>query len=71
MVGHYSAGNFNITAGTNGSVVITDPTVPNGGSVALGPAQPSRSKASIYRTLPSARTRRLPIPRTALTPAAP
>src|SRR5207253_1733374 len=33
MVGHYSAGNFHITAGTNSTVAITDPAVPNGGSV--------------------------------------
>ena len=37
MVGHYSAGNFVITAGISGTVEITDPTVPNGGSVAPGP----------------------------------
>jgi autotransporter passenger strand-loop-strand repeat protein len=37
MVGHYSAGNFVISAGSSGVVEITDPTVPNGGSVA--PAQ--------------------------------
>ena len=33
MVGHYSTGNFQITAGTDGTVVITDPAVPNGGNV--------------------------------------
>ena len=33
MVGHYSAGNFVITSGIGGTVEITDPTVPNGGSV--------------------------------------
>ena len=33
MVGHYSAGNFVITSGSGGTVEITDPTVPNGGSV--------------------------------------
>jgi hypothetical protein len=33
MVGHYSAGNFVITSGAGGTVEITDPTVPNGGSV--------------------------------------
>jgi hypothetical protein len=33
MVGHYSAGNFVITAGSGGIVEITDPTVPNGGRV--------------------------------------
>ena len=33
MVGHYSAGNFHITAGADGTVAITDPAVPNGGSV--------------------------------------
>jgi hypothetical protein len=33
MVGHYSAGNFVITAGSGGTVEITDPIVPNGGSV--------------------------------------
>jgi hypothetical protein len=39
MVGHYSAGNFHITSGSGGTVEIVDPTVPNGGSVAPGPAQ--------------------------------
>src|SRR5262249_52553630 len=34
MVGHYWAGTFVITAGSNGTVEITDPAVPNGGSVA-------------------------------------
>jgi hypothetical protein len=33
MVGPYSAGNFHITAGSGGTVAITDPAVPNGGSV--------------------------------------
>jgi hypothetical protein len=33
MVGLYSASNFHITAGISGTVEITDPTVPNGGSV--------------------------------------
>jgi hypothetical protein len=39
MVGHYSAGNFVITSGAGGTVEITDPAVPNGGSVAPAPAQ--------------------------------
>ena len=39
MVGHYSAGNFVISAGSGDIVEITDPTVPNGGSVAPAPAQ--------------------------------
>jgi hypothetical protein len=39
MIGHYSASNFHVTAGINGTVEITDPTVPNGGSVAGGLAQ--------------------------------
>jgi hypothetical protein len=39
MVGHYSAGNFHITAGSGGTLEITDPMVPNGGSVEPGPAQ--------------------------------
>jgi hypothetical protein len=38
MVGHYSAGNFHITAGSGGKVEITDPAVVNGGSAAPGPA---------------------------------
>ena len=38
LVGHYSASNFHITAGVSGTVEITDPTVPNGGSVAAGSA---------------------------------
>jgi hypothetical protein len=33
MVGHYSSGNFHITSGADGTVAITDPAVPNGGSV--------------------------------------
>jgi len=33
MVAHYSTGNFQITARTDGTVVITDPAVPNGGNV--------------------------------------
>ena len=33
MVGSYSAGNFHITSGAGGAVAITDPSVPNGGSV--------------------------------------
>jgi hypothetical protein len=36
MVGHYSSGNFHITAGISGTVEITDPTVPNGGGVDAG-----------------------------------
>jgi hypothetical protein len=39
MVGHYSAADFHITAGTNGTVEVTDPTVPNGGSVEAAPGQ--------------------------------
>jgi hypothetical protein len=38
MVGHYSAGNFHITAGSGGTVEIVDPAVPNGGSVQTFPA---------------------------------
>ena len=38
MVGSYSVGEFHITSGAGGTVAITDPTVPNGGSVAPGPA---------------------------------
>jgi hypothetical protein len=37
--GSYSAANFQITSGISGTVEITDPTVPNGGSVEPGPAQ--------------------------------
>jgi hypothetical protein len=33
MVGHYALSNFHITAGSGGTVAITDPAVPNGGSV--------------------------------------
>jgi trimeric autotransporter adhesin len=39
MVGSYSAGNFHITSGSGGTVEITDPAVPNGGSVTPAPAQ--------------------------------
>jgi hypothetical protein len=38
MVGSYSVGDFHITSGAGGIVAITDPMVPNGGSVAPGPA---------------------------------
>jgi autotransporter passenger strand-loop-strand repeat protein len=38
MVGSYSVGEFHITSGAGGTVAITDPTVPNGGSVEPGPA---------------------------------
>jgi hypothetical protein len=38
MVGHYSTGDFVITAGSGGKVAITDPAVPNGGSVDPGSA---------------------------------
>jgi hypothetical protein len=38
MAGSYSAGNFHITSGAGGSVAITDPTVPIGGSVEPGVA---------------------------------
>jgi hypothetical protein len=38
MVGHYLVGNFHITSGAGGTVAITDPTVPNGGSVEPGVA---------------------------------
>jgi hypothetical protein len=37
--GSYSAANFQITSGISGTVEITDPTGPNGGSVEPGPAQ--------------------------------
>jgi hypothetical protein len=33
MIGHYSAGNFVISAGSGGIVEISDPDVPNGGNV--------------------------------------
>jgi hypothetical protein len=36
MAGSYSAGDFHIASGVNSTVVIADPTVPNGGSVAPG-----------------------------------
>jgi hypothetical protein len=37
--GSYVAGDFHITSGISGTVAITDPTVPSGGSVEPGPAQ--------------------------------
>jgi hypothetical protein len=40
LIGNYSAGNFHITAGISGSVKITDPAVPNGGTVASGQSFP-------------------------------
>jgi hypothetical protein len=36
LVGNYSSGNFHVTAGSNGTVKITDPGVVNGGSVEPG-----------------------------------
>jgi hypothetical protein len=39
MVGHYSAGNFHITAGSGGIVEIVDPVVPSGGAVEIGTVQ--------------------------------
>jgi hypothetical protein len=69
MVGSYSAGDFNITSGNGGVVEITDPTVPNGGSVSTSATGTFRATASIYRTSPSARRRRLPIRRTPPAPA--
>jgi hypothetical protein len=39
LVGNYTSATFHITSGAGGSVEITDPTVPNGGSVELGLAQ--------------------------------
>jgi hypothetical protein len=33
FIGHYVTSNFHITAGISGTVAITDPAVPNGGSV--------------------------------------
>jgi hypothetical protein len=37
MIGSYSAGNFQVTAGTGGTIKIVDPAVVNGGSVETGP----------------------------------
>jgi hypothetical protein len=70
LAGAYVTSNFHIGSGIGGSVAITDPAVPNGGGVVSGPGRPSRGKASICRTSPSARTRRLPIHRTRPIPAA-
>ena len=39
MIGAYTSKNFSIKADGQGNVEIVDPTVPNGGSVALGPTQ--------------------------------
>jgi len=39
MIGTYTSKNFSTKADGQGSVEIVDPTVPNGGSVALGPTQ--------------------------------
>jgi hypothetical protein len=39
MVGSYSLGDFHITSGSGGTVEITDPAVPNGGSVQSGAAK--------------------------------
>jgi hypothetical protein len=38
MIGSYTSANFSAKADSNGKVEIVDPTVPNGGSVAPGPA---------------------------------
>jgi hypothetical protein len=40
LIGTYSAGNFHVTSGIGGSVKLTDPTVPNGGSVEPGQSFP-------------------------------
>jgi hypothetical protein len=40
MIGAYTSANFSAKADGNGNVEIFDPTVPNGGRVELGPAQP-------------------------------
>ena len=64
FVGAYSAGDFHITSGNGGTVAITDPTVPNGGSVQPGAgASLSRGTASNCRASPSARRRRSPMRR--------
>jgi hypothetical protein len=47
MVGTYSAGDFHVISGNGGTVAITDPTVPNGGSVQLGTAFPQQNLARI------------------------
>jgi hypothetical protein len=39
MIGTYTSKNFSTKADGQGNVEIVDPTVPNGGSVALGPTQ--------------------------------
>jgi hypothetical protein len=39
FIGTYTSKNFSTTADGQGNVEIFDPTVPNGGSVALGPTQ--------------------------------
>ena len=39
MIGTYTSANFSITSGVSGTVAIVDPTVVNGGSAELGPAQ--------------------------------
>ena len=56
MIGHYSAGNFVITAGAGGTVAITDPTVPNGGksqfatSAAVPAARHRSAEHRLWRT---------------------
>jgi hypothetical protein len=39
MIGSYTSANFSVTADSDGNVEIVDPAVPNGGSVAPGPAR--------------------------------
>ena len=70
MVGSYSAGNFHITSGAGGTVEITDPAVPNGGSVQMSAGATFPRPGSISRTSPSARRRRSHIPRTRPAPEA-
>jgi hypothetical protein len=70
MVGSYSVGEFHITSGAGGTVAITDPTVPNGGSVEPGPAHNFPQGGVDLPTSRSERGRRLPMRRTLPAPAA-
>jgi hypothetical protein len=71
FVGNYSAGNFHITSGRGGIVEITDPTIPNGGSIDARTADASALHSGIdLPNIASARRRRSPTPRATPRPGA-
>ena len=66
IIGAYTSANFSAKADGGGHVEITDP----GGAQSAAAPKPSRGKASICPTSPSARRRRSPMRRTRTAPAA-